>query len=81
MTTATELQLMAERGRDLMQRISERIVRPLTTTLLVLTAGREISAARKRKLRQRGAEVRFSHRTPTGKCRYRWLPAGPTWVP
>lgn len=34
---------------------------------------REVSARRARKLRARGAYIKFSHLTSTGKARYTWI--------
>lgn len=36
--------------------------------------GRLVHAARARKLRRRGENVRFSHLGPTGRAIYRWWP-------
>ena len=35
---------------------------------------REVCARRARKLRKRGAQVRYFGRTSTGKARYKWMP-------
>lgn len=43
--------------------------------MLIRMTGREVGAKRMRALARRGAVIRFSRYTSTGKRRYKWLPA------
>jgi hypothetical protein len=48
--------------------------RAMSSKLIVMTFGREVSPRRARKLRRRGELVEFTRRTGAGSKRFRWLP-------
>lgn len=54
--------------------------RMMSDKLIVMTFGREVCARRARKLRRRGEQVHFTHRTGPGKKRFRWMPPTPRFV-
>ena len=75
MTTAKEIELkmqMAKPGLDALTRSFETLQRDMVHYGMHVTFSRNVSAARARKLRRRGDDVRYVGRTETGKARYRW---------
>lgn len=75
MTTAHEIELMmkaAQHKLSALARSFEAKQQDIVGAGLHLAFGRNVSAARARRLRRRGEDVRYIGRTETGKARYRW---------
>lgn len=78
MSTAQEMMLFMDAmapHMDIMRSHLKAMVGPMIEDALISMLGREVGAKRARKLQRRGAKIRFSRVTSTGKRRYRWVPA------
>lgn len=74
MSTAKEIELRAAEARAWLDKATQAVANEITTPFMLRVYGREVCARRARKLRKRGAVVRFTRWTPNGKCRYHWMP-------
>lgn len=78
MSTAAEIMLFMEAVQPQMAQLQDWAKKTYGAILedtMVRGMGREVGAKRMRTLQRRGAVIRFSRYTSTGKRRYKWLPA------
>ncbi len=84
MSTADEINLMRRKAEEGIAKffldVAKKDLKKSEARLLWLLSSRPCHAARARKLRLRGMDVRFDGRTSTGKARYRWAKPLPTIV-
>ncbi len=76
MTTAKEIEILmqaAQPKNDAIARIFAGVMRDVVHHGMHIAVGRNVGAARARKLRRRGEDVLHVWKTKTGKSRYRWM--------
>lgn len=83
-STADEMILMmqvAEQHSDRILAVLKDQYGVMIADMMISMTGREVGAKRMRTLQRRGAKIRFSRYTATGKRRYKWVPASATfWI-